>query len=489
VSRPAGEPVTITLTSKAWSDTATPKYKIVSAPSHGTLGSVNGNQVTYTPSAGYSGLDSFKFSASDPNSPFPKGPAVATVAIAVKPLLAGDSTPVYSVPDHTGWGHEEAFQFTAKAWGTAEELWFRTNGEPNTGITGVGLGVFADNAGKPGELLGTATVSGEPETSSWIMASGLSVPVVSGTKYWLAALPFGHGSAQLNFNAAAPLKGGTGNVESVTGGLTELTPQSSWETFNQGPVDFLALGNIGQPSVAVSGAPSSMIAGTSVQLSALVMNDSPGVTWSASEGTITPAGLYTAPQSPPAGGTVVITAKSAKGGQSQASIAILPVPTPEPLPAAATSSTSEGGGTTPPGTTIAVGTTGTLGASSSVPPAIFRPEAILVGRRLVMTTKVSRAGKARLTAYLGRHSLGTCTVQTPAGRSFSCRLTLEKGVRLNARISVLASLRVGSTLFSSLRPAAPVPRMNMKRTSGLGARAAGVSSPQFWCSLPMLESP
>jgi hypothetical protein len=124
-----------------------------------------------------------------------------------------------------------------------------------------------------------------------------------------------------------------------------------------------------------------------------------------------------------------------------------------------------------------------------VPPVIFRPEAILVGRKLVMTTKVTRPGKARLTAYLGRHPLGTCAVQTPAGRSFTCRLTLDRSVRLNARISILASLRVGSTLFNSLRPAAPVPRMNMKGTSGLGARAAGVSSPQFWCSLSMLESP
>lgn len=414
---------------------------------------------------------------------------MATVAIAVKPLLAGDTTPTYPVADHTAGGHEEAFQFTARAWGTVEELWFPTNGVANKGITGVSLGVFADNAGKPGELLGAATASGEPETSSWVRATGLSVPVVGATKYWLAALPFGEASAQLNFNAAALLSGGTGNVESIAGGLTELTPESAWQIYNQGPVGFRALGNVGQPSVAISGAPSTIIAGTSVQLSALVTNDIQGVTWSASEGTITPAGLYTAPQSPPAGGTVVITAKSAKGGQGQASIAILPVPVPEPLPAAATSSTPAGSGTTPAGTTITVGTTGTLGASSSVPPVIFRPEAILVGRKLVMTTKVTRAGKARLTAYLGRHRLGTCTVETPAGRSFSCRLTLEKGVRLNARISVLASLRVGSTLFSSLRPAAPVPRMNMKGTSGLGARAAGASSPQFWCSLSALESP
>jgi Bacterial Ig domain/Lysyl oxidase len=476
----AGEPRPITLSSKAWNPTAAPKYKIVTGPAHGTLSAINGNQVTYTPSAGYSGPDTFTFSASDPNSPFPKSPATAEVTIGVvapstKAVLAGDPTPSYSVEDKTTSGREEAFQFTANSWGTVEELWFRTNGTPNTGVTGVSLGIFSDNAGKPGELLGKATVSGEPETSWWIRASGLSTAVLGGMKYWLVALPTGSSGAALHFSAAAAVGMGTGNFESA-GGLTELTSAVTWETLNQGPAGFQARGNEAQPNVAIAGAPSSMIDGTSIQLSALVTNDNPEVTWSASGGSITAGGLYTAP---PSSGTVVITAKSPKGAQSQASVAILPVPASEPSPAAGTS--SAGTGTSPGG--------GTLGASSTVPPVIYRPEAILVGRRLVMTTKVTRAGKVRLTAYLGRHRLGTCAVQTPAGRSFTCRLTLEKGIRLNARISILASLRVGSTLFNSLRPAAPVPRMNMKGTSGLGARAAGVSSPQFWCSLSMLESP
>jgi hypothetical protein len=106
-----------------------------------------------------------------------------------------------------------------------------------------------------------------------------------------------------------------------------------------------------------------------------------------------------------------------------------------------------------------------------------------------MTTKVGRAGKVRLTAYLGRHRLGTCAAQTPGGRSFTCRLTLEKSVRLSARIGILASLRAGGTVVNSLRPAAPVPRMNMKGSSGLGAHAAGASSRQFWCGPSLVESP
>jgi hypothetical protein len=344
------EPRTITLTSKAWSDTTTPKYKIASAPSHGTLSAVSGNQVTYTPSAGYSGPDSFSFSASDPNSPFPKSPAVATVAIEVaagasKALLAGDATTTYSVGDQTASGREEAFQFTAKSTGTVEELQFRTNTVANSGVTGLSLGVFADSSGKPGEVLGRATVSGEPATSSWIRATGLSTPVVSGTKYWLVALPLGGSTTRLHYNAAAAVSGGTGNVESTVSGLSTMTAEAAWETYNQGPVGFQALGTTSTtPSVTIEGAPASMTAGTSVQLTAHVTNDSPTVTWTASAGSITAGGLYTAPSQPPTGGKAVVTATTSKGASDQRSIEIVTTPPPsvtiEGAPASMTAGTS-----------------------------------------------------------------------------------------------------------------------------------------------------
>jgi hypothetical protein len=77
------EAKSITLSSKAWSDSAAPKYTIVSQPQHGTLSAISGGKVTYTPSAGYAGADSFTFSAADPTSPFPTSPAVATVSVEV----------------------------------------------------------------------------------------------------------------------------------------------------------------------------------------------------------------------------------------------------------------------------------------------------------------------------------------------------------------------------------------------------------------------
>src|SRR5204862_6468278 len=82
------------------------------------------------------------FSAADPNSPFPRSPAVATVSIEVggtggRSLLAGDATSTYSVGDQTAAGREEAFKFTERASGTVEEMQFRNNSVANTGVTGL----------------------------------------------------------------------------------------------------------------------------------------------------------------------------------------------------------------------------------------------------------------------------------------------------------------------------------------------------------------
>jgi len=204
------------------------------------------------------------------------------------------------------------------------------------------------------------------------------------------------------------------------------------------------VGPIPAPSVAISGAPGAMLAGTSVQLSALVADDSPEVTWSASAGSITSGGLYTAPSEPPAGGVAVITARSSKGAAASVAITIQSAPAAVSLPVA--------GPATPAG-----------GAPISTlpPPPVSRPVAMLIGRKLIMTTRASKTGRVRLSAYLGHRLLGTCAARTLAGRSFTCRLTLGKGISLRARITVVASLRIGNKVVQSLRPPARVPEMKM----------------------------
>src|SRR5262249_19530583 len=238
----------------------------------------------------------------------------------------------------------------AKSSGTVEELQFRTDGASNAGITGLSLGIFAENAGTPGEQLGGATASGEPPPNSWIKVSGVSIPVVAGTKYWLVALPLGSGKS-LHYNVAATVGAGAGNLESLAGGLTALTAEASWEAYNQGPVGFQALGSTSsaRPSVTIEGAPASMTAGTSVQLSARVTNDEPAVTWKASARSLTTAGRYTAPSDPPAGGKVTVSATSSKGAVGSVSIEIPPAATSKVLLAGDATSTYTAGDQTAAG--------------------------------------------------------------------------------------------------------------------------------------------
>ncbi len=628
-----GEASTVTLTAKAWSDSATPTYTIRSQPQHGTLKTgAKANQQIYTPEQGFVGADSFTFSAADPNSQFPSSPAVATVAINVGPgqgapsvtlegvppsmtagtsvqlaahvvndsatvkwsasagsiteeglytapaeppaggkatitattvkgahdeatieilpssaagLLAGDASKSYAFSNQTTAGREEAFLFTAKSSGTVEELQFRTNATANTGVTGVVLGVLADNAGQPGEVLGSALAPGTPATSSWIKAGGLSTVLSSGTRYWLVALPLGPANARLHFNTAVA-SGGSGNVESTTEGLTSMTAESSWVTYNDGPVGFQALGSIGvaKPSVTISGSPASIAAGSSVQLTAQVLNDSPVVTWTASAGSITPEGLYTAPAQAPASGTATIIATTAKGAHAEVTVQILPASVSvaiEGAPAQMTAGTSvqlravtsplgnsvewqaSAGSISPGGLYTAPSTAGSVtilakGADGgldqrtiailavpvpqpapeapgptivpaggvqgvqvkAVPAEVTRPQVALIGRSLIMTTLPTVAGRIRLSAYLGHRRLGSCVTSTPADRSFTCRLRLARSISKRARISVLASLRVGDTIVSSRRPAAPITQMKM--TGGPAGAMAAIAAAKFWCS-------
>jgi hypothetical protein len=550
---PAGVAKTVTLTSKAFKDTSKPTYKIVSGPAHGALGAINGEgKVTYTPTAGFTGVDTFTFSAADPSSKFPENPAVATVSIEVasstqpavsiegapasmqagssvqltakvvndspvvtwgasagsvtsegrftapsevpaggtatvtvttskgakaektieitpaagsKGLLVGDATASYSVSDQTGAGREEAFQFTAKSTGTVEELLFRTNATANTGVTGVVLAVFAENGGVPGGVLGSGTASGAPAVSSWIKAAGLSASVTAGTKYWLVVLPLGSGF--LHYNVSKGISAGTGNVETMAAGLTKATAETSWATFNQGPVGFQANGATGAAPalarraaapagrVAVAGAPQVVTSGTAVQLSAVTADAAGPVSWSSSAGKVDAGGLFLAPRvDAPTMVTIDAAAPDARGQSLDV------VVDPAPAPAAAPTATN-------------VSTTGLGGAGQGLGAL----SAMIFNRELVITTAAGRAGVATIAAHAGRRLLGGCSSVTPAGVGVTCRLSLH-GASPHAQIRVSAVLRSGHRVLGS-RSVAGVALPMMKLMARLPRLAGGGMSTMF----------
>jgi len=88
VSATVTGPQTITLATWKFGSPGSRLFKIVSAPSHGTLSmpvgtAFPGPQVVYSPTPGYAGPDSFRYVAFDSASQYPIRPRIATVTVTV----------------------------------------------------------------------------------------------------------------------------------------------------------------------------------------------------------------------------------------------------------------------------------------------------------------------------------------------------------------------------------------------------------------------
>jgi hypothetical protein len=178
-----------------------------------------------------------------------------------------------------------------------------------------------------------------------------------------------------------------------------------------------------RPSVTISGAPARLPAGASVRLTAALANLAGGVRWSTSGGHIGTAGLLTAPDSVPGGGTIRVRATSAAKSTvfSQVSIRIVPAST----------------GAKP-------GVAGTLTAGST----LLSPVAIrVVTRRILVTRVVSgrRAGRVTVTATFAREVLGRCRGRLRARQSFACKIVLKRDYPLR-RVRMTARFTAGATV-------------------------------------------
>jgi len=205
---------------------------------------------------------------------------------------------------------------------------------------------------------------------------------------------------------------------------------SSISPFPLTPVAATASLVVGAAAAAVSlgGVPGQLVTGASAQLTATVTGASGGVSWSVSGaaggnaqvGTITPAGLYTAPAAVPPGGAVTIRAASvaSPGAAAEAPIGIVAPAAPRPAPS------------------------GLRPAAKKRLPVLGRVSVIKRGRVLVARVVPGRAGRVTIGARAGKKALGGCALRGPAGRPMSCRIALPRAVKA-ADVRFTATLHVG----------------------------------------------
>lgn len=164
----------------------------------------------------------------------------------------GNDTPVVGgVADSSGCtntsGGPDAYQATAAITGTVDTLHFFETTIADSAITGVWIGIFADSSNTPGAHIGSGFASGRPPANTWVSASGLSIPVTAGTKYWLAILP------NTNFTGGQNISFNDGNDGSTLLKFTTATTYTTlsaasnvaWSTSSvTGPMDIYGSGTV-----------------------------------------------------------------------------------------------------------------------------------------------------------------------------------------------------------------------------------------------------
>jgi hypothetical protein len=264
----------------------------------------------------------------------------------------------------------------------------------------------------------------------------------------LAAQKFGsQANGNLRYRIVTAPAGGTLNVP-VNGSFNPATQQlvytptpgylasdaftfaaySTASTFPESPPVSTATIAGATPSVAISGMPLRLVAGASVQLRATVANLPGGVTWTATAGTVSPTGLYRAPNTPPKGGVVTVTARSTVNTSVAGTAATGIRPNPD--------------GTASPGIS------GRVIAGRSPLSRVLTGH---VGRKVILA-KVQvggRRGTLRFTATVKRKVVGRCNIgRIGARKTVTCKITMKrpyplKKVRFTVRfVSVTGKVAV-----------------------------------------------
>ncbi len=163
------------------------------------------------------------------------------------------------------------------------------------------------------------------------------------------------------------------------------------------------------PALAISGAPVTARTASVTRLTATGPGAAEGVVWSvdgvaggnARVGTISPDGVYRAPDAPPPGGAVTIAARSRSGAVATVVVRIVPAPARRPAP-------------------------------SLVPPAggglLSRIVLARQRRTLIAVVRPGHYGRLRFVARRGTERIGRCSMMGKAGVVATCSMKLTRRI-------------------------------------------------------------
>jgi hypothetical protein len=148
--------------------------------------------------------------------------------------LVGETT-IKTNQDNNAAGSAEAFQYTATAGGTVNQLAVYI--DANNTASKVVIGLYDNNgSNNPGALLTQATIT-SPVKGAWNTVSVPAASVTSGAKYWLALLgPASSGTVQFRDVAT----GGRAQVSAQTNLTTLPASWSAGSTYANSPLSAYA---------------------------------------------------------------------------------------------------------------------------------------------------------------------------------------------------------------------------------------------------------
>ena len=214
---------------------------------------------------------------------------------------------------------------------------------------------------------------------------------------------------------------GSDGAGAIVGGPTDYVSPTRPNGYPLNPAAATVNITTAAPSVAISGSPAGMVAGTSVQLTSTLANLTGGVTWSTTGGTITPTGLLTAPAT---AGTVTVTATSTANPAVTATVTIDVSGVPAPRPAY-----------------------GVVAAVTPKPKKVALLGAVKtghIGRRTIVGKVITgrKHGRVTFTATIKRKVIGRCSARVPARRTFLCKIVMKRNYPLT-KVLMTAKLKFG----------------------------------------------